>query len=147
MENTSKMTASNAAKILSSRKLVATEGYVELKATSIIPFEDKFIVNFSGMTPYHVTEAKKLMEEGKFQEAVNQNISINLRATDWKPEKGEICRVNIEDITTNNGVKGLFPTSVAKLQSNKSGKVSGFDAFLEEAPVETIKSLEEVLKA
>jgi hypothetical protein len=148
MESTSKMTAANAAKIIKSRTLVTSVGYSNLRVTSIVPHKEGFIANFSAMTPYHQSEALKLMKEGDFQEAVNQNISINLRASDYRPEKGEIVRVNIEDITTANGVKGLFPTSIAKLQSNTSGKISSkeFDAFLEEAPVETIKSLEDTLK-
>lgn len=143
------MEKSNAARILSSRKLVSSEGYVELKATSIVPFEDKFIVNFNGMTPYHKAEALKLMQEGNYQEAVNQNISANLRASDWKPEKGEICRVYIDTVTTGNGITGLFVTSVAKNQSIKTGKISGFDEFLdaEDSSESVANKLAETLKA
>ncbi len=140
MEN--QMEKSNAAKILSSRKLVVTEGYVELRATSIVPNEGKFIVNFSGMTQYHKDEALKLMGEGKFQEAVNQNITASLRPTDYIPEKGEICKIYIERITTNNRVSGLFPTSVAKIQANKVSKVTGFDAFLEDSTAPAVNTLE-----
>lgn len=126
------MKKSNAAQILSSRKLISNAGYVELKATSIVAYEGKFIVNFNGMTQYHKDQALELMSQGEYQEAVNQNISASLRPTDFIPEKGEICRVYIENVTTNNDVTGLFVTSVAKNQSLKTNKVSGFEDFLTE---------------
>lgn len=134
------MEKSNAAQILSSRKLISTEGYVELKATSIVPFEDKFIVNFNGMTAYHTEKALELMEMGEYQEAVNQNITASLRSNDYIPEKGEICRVYMDTVTTKNEITGLFVTSVAKNQSLKTNKVSGFDAFLDKSVANTISS-------
>jgi hypothetical protein len=135
------MEKKQAAQIIKSRKLIMTPGYTELRATSIIPVDGKFIINFNGMTSYHQDEALKLMKEGNYQDAVNQNLTASLRPTDFIPEKGEICRVYIEDITTNNGIRGLFVTSVAKTHSNKVNKVNGFDEFLTDEN-EVVESVE-----
>lgn len=125
----------NSIQIIESRKLVATPGSYELKVTSVTPFEDKFIANFAAMTPYHLGEAKRLITEGEFQEATNQNISASLRPTDYIPAKGEIVKVYLDNVTTKSGVTGLFVTSVSEVKARTTTKVSlGFDDVDAEIP-------------
>jgi hypothetical protein len=121
------MEKSNALQIINSRKLIAQPAVVQLKCTSITPFDGKFIANFNAMTGYHVDEAKKHLANGEYQEAVNQSLSASLRATDYLPSKGEVVKVIVEEITTGNGIKGLFVTSVSELKAATIGKVSILD--------------------
>lgn len=114
----------SAIQIIKSRKLVALPGSYELKVTSVTPFDGKFICNLSAMTSYHIDEAKRLFSENDFQEAVNQNISASLRATDYIPAKGEIVKVYIENTTTKSGITGLFVTSLSELKAKASSNVS-----------------------
>lgn len=118
-------TKDSAIAIINSRKMIAREGYYEVKVTNEpTPYDGKFICNLSAMTNFHLEEAKKLATEGKFQEATNQQLSASLRPTDYIPSKGEIVKVYVAEVTTKNGVTGLFVTSLTELKATKAGKVS-----------------------
>lgn len=123
------MERKDALQIINSRKLIAQPTVAQLKVTSVTPFDGKFIVNLNAMTNYHVDEAKKHLAAGEIQEAVNQSLSASLRATDYIPSKGEIVKVVIEELVTkNNGIKGLFVTSLSELKATTSiTKVSIID--------------------
>ncbi len=119
------LTAEQAIQILNSRKLIpAIDGYYAVKVTSVTPFEERFIANFNAMTDYHFSEAKRLLLEGEIDEAVNQNLSVSLRATDYIPSKGEILEVYVSEITTKNGVTGRFVTAIKEVKAKATSKVS-----------------------
>lgn len=121
------MEKSNAISIITSRKSISQAGAYELRATNVSEYDGKFIANLNGMTPYHVTEAKRLImlgDEESIQKAVNQGLSASLRPTDYIPSKGEIVKVVVDNVTTSNGITGLFVVSVSELKARNAGKVS-----------------------
>lgn len=167
------MTAENAKSILSSRKLITEVGKYYLKVTNSTPFDREVaggdsiltqIVNFNGMTPYQLTEAKKLFRVGKYQEATNLALTSSRRiGMDFIPKKGDICEVIVdyvplrdfspwageevdpsnpdEDIRFPQGRKnqqGLLVVGVQAMPVTKAANVS-FD--LDEEEVETEASL------
>lgn len=144
------MTKERAIQILNSRKFVTTEhqgSNIQVKVVSepqAWTREDGtpvHICNFNGMTPYHKDEALKMIKEGDFQGAVNQQLSSGQRdGIDFIPKRGEIVNITVEEQTTSNDITGLFVTSVSPLPAAKTSKVD-FTAMLEgkssvEAPKE-----------
>jgi hypothetical protein len=122
------MNAIDATKIISSRKQIATAGAYNLKVTSVGMTKDgsKFIANLNGMTPYHYEQAMNLFDEGteeSLQLATNQHLTASLRLTDYLPTKGEVVKVVVEEITTNNGITGLFVTSLSELKASATKSV------------------------
>ena len=131
------MEKSSAINIIKSRSYVATPGAYELQVSSVTPFNDKMIVNLKAMTQYHIDEAKQHLANGDNQVAVNQCITANLRMTDYIPSKGEFVKCQIDNVTTNNGVTGLFVVSLTELKAKANHKVS-FD--FEEVEVEAFSA-------
>lgn len=128
------MNAQDATKIISSRKQISIPGAYNLKVTSVGMTKDgsKFIANLNGMTPYHYEQAMNLFDEGteeSIQNATNQHLTASLRLTDYLPTKGEVVKVVVEEITTNNGVTGLFVTSLSELKASSTKSVD-FAAML-----------------
>lgn len=144
------MKKENAINILKSRKMISKEGKYTLKVTSVTPFhrsneqgsDQVAIANFNGMAPYHVEAAQTLFAQGDYQEAVNQNLSASIRETDYLPSKGEVVDVIVEQITTNNGVTGLFVTSVIPKKAETAPSLNIL-SFLEESG-ESVNILENV---
>ena len=119
-------------RIIESRQIVKEPGYKILQVSNVTEdYEDpqsgqiRHIVNFKGMSKYHVQEAKKLARDGKYQEAANQAFSTGQRdGIDFVPQKGERVKVFIDNRTTNNGVTGLFVTEVLPLPIDNTDTVS-----------------------
>lgn len=128
------LTEKTAAKIIQSRSLVTQPGSYELQVSNVTPFNDKFIVNYKAMTPYHVSEAKRLAKEDDFDAAANQNISSSQRATDYIPSKGEFVKVQMDYVTTKSGKTGLFVVAVSPTKAMAKGKISNIfdEEFAEE---------------
>lgn len=140
------MTAENAKNIIKSRKMIETPGKYPLKVTNVTSYNrvndntgeltEIKIVNFSAMTSWHLKEAVELFKEGKFQEATNKSVAASLRSTDYIPMKGEIVNVIMDEITTKNGITGLFPISVTEIASKTTKNVS-FDFEFEDVKIPT----------
>lgn len=122
--NKEELTQEVVEKIISAKKEVNGEGYVNLKVNSVhyLPEDDRTIINLAGRTPFHTQEAIRLFGEGDLDAAANQGLSAGLRPTDFIPAKGEIVKCMIEEVTTGNGVTGLFITSVTPLPVMKASK-------------------------
>lgn len=117
-----------AEQIIQSREFIASPCASVLKCTNVTFYEGKFIANFAAMTPYLVEKAITIMDatpdDGDFQAATNTSLSASLRPTDFIPSKGEMVKVVVSEVTTNNGVTGLFVTNVSELKAVKTSKVS-----------------------
>lgn len=130
-----KLKLEDALTIIRSRSLVPNiDGYYQLKVTSVVPYDNKFIIGLNGMTEYHLNEAKRLMKEGDYDKATNQSLSASIRSTDYIPSKGEFVKVYVAELTTKNNVTGRFVTSVTELKSGVTSKVI-FDFDLEDIKV------------
>lgn len=129
------MNAIDATKIISSRKRILGPGSYDLKVTSIGWNSERgsYILNLNGMTQYHYDQALALFDDGteeSFQKATNQHLTANARlGVDYLPVAKEVVKVMIEEVTTNNGVTGLFVTSVSEIKSKQASTVD-FAAML-----------------
>lgn len=137
------MEKQNAINILKSRNLISTPGKYTVKVTSVTNFHKELaggarqvaIMNVNAMTSYHQEAAKTLFGQGDYQEAVNQNLSASVRNTDYLPSKGEVIEIFVEEITTNNNVKGLFITSFNPVKAVAPSKID-LSSFLGESDSE-----------
>ena len=135
----------DAKKIITSREVCKEEGKYRGKVTSVTPFNDRYIVNLNRMTPYQLEESKKCLlagietgDESMFQKAVNHNLTISVRESDYTPAKGEIIEFVVENILfKKSGITGLAVTSYNPLKVNKSFTISLDDI---EAEVETVEA-------
>lgn len=136
--------------ILASRKMIAAPGKYSVKVTSVTPYTDdagnsRHICNFAAMTPAHIsgwenTESgeqvqgvKQLLAAGNYDDACNLNLSSGQRpGRDYIPSKGEVVDIEVERITTSNGVAGLFVTSVVGRKAEQATNVNVDSLFGED---------------
>ena len=134
---------SNAQLILKSRKVIASPGKYTAKVTSVTPYIKQnasgpatvAIANFNIMTDYHLGVAKGYFTQGDFQEAINQQLSASIRESDFQPSKGETVEIMVENITTNNGVTGLFVTAINAIKASEASSFD-MDSFLSDTSME-----------
>lgn len=148
METVNKLTKEAAIQIINSRTgVLQGEGYYKLKVTNVVPYDGKFIIGLAGMTKHHINECKRLMKEGKIDEAVNQSLSASVRSIDYLPAKGEFVRAYIKEVTTKNGVTGEFVTALTVLKDNVGHKLDlSFEEESQELPEEVKKAVVEGAK-
>lgn len=133
------MERENALNILKSRQQISGPGKYKAKVTSVTPFhranavgaDQTHIVNFNIMTPWHTEAAKTLFAQGDIQEAINQNLSSSVRLGDYLPSKGEMVEIVVENVTTKNGVEGLFVTSPCIKINAEAASPFNMDSFLD----------------
>jgi hypothetical protein len=149
--NNNTITKDSAISILKSRLAITGEGKFRVKVSQCNDFYRQgqysntvAIANFNAMTPYHLTEAKKSIVAGKFNEALNFNLNLSIREGQYKPTKGEIVDIIVEyvalkDKTTGlpTGEQALLVTSMSPLQATKASKVS-FDFDDLEEPTSSV---------
>ena len=101
------------------------------------------------MTPFHLAEVKKLIAEANgaeesdlYQAATNLNVTANCRVDattgqeiDYLPVKGERVHVNMDVITTSNGVEGLFCVGISPIKARAAKAVSLDELFGSESEV------------
>jgi hypothetical protein len=76
---------------------------------------------------YQATEAKKAIQAGNYDDAVNKsNLNIGIRSTDFRPAKGELVNIIVEEITTKKGEKALLVTSVSEIQAKTASTKMDF---------------------
>jgi len=144
------MEKSNAIQILKSRTLIAKPGKYRVKTTSATSFYKDLgngisqvaIANFDAMTSYHLEAAKTLFAQGDYQEACNQKLSASIRSNDYNPSKGEIVDIVVDEVTTKNGITGLFIVSISPVKAETASKVN-MDAFLSDSEPRAEVSFEE----
>lgn len=120
---------------LSKHKVVAEEGYFQLKVSSVheLAEEGKSIINFEAFTKYGMNKAGEHLAEGELQEALNSTMSANARdGIDFCPDKGDRVRVYVTTITNKEGIDILVIDSVAPLKE-KVAKTANFSLVEEKA--------------
>lgn len=123
------ITKENTKSIIKSRKLVPSVGNYVLKVTNSTPYTredgtETHIVNFAAMTPYQVDVAKALYKNGDYTAATNQVLSASLLKGQYVPAKNERVKVFVDNITTKNGVTGLFIVGVSEIPLAEAKGVS-----------------------
>ena len=123
------ITKENTKSIIKSRKLVPSVGNYVLKVTNSTPYTredgtETHIVNFAAMTPYQVDVAKALYKNGDYTAATNQVLSASLLKGQFVPAKNERVKVFVDNITTKNGVTGLFIVGVSEIPLAEAKGVS-----------------------
>lgn len=115
----------DAIKFLSRRPIITTAGKYTVRVNSCQDFSKVSengtvtvaIANFNVMNSYQATQAKALLIAGDTNAALNQNLSLGIRASDFRPVKGETVNIMVEEIVTKSGEKALLVTSVMEIQA------------------------------
>lgn len=158
------MELQQAIQIIQSRKLVANPSKVVAKVTNIHLHEDRYIINLNLMSSYHFSEAKRLLKEAVtaskegddstaeelIQQAVNMNVTANCRidtetgvVRGFLPAKGEQIHAVLDEITTKNGVTGLFVTGISAMPVTAAKAINlSMDSLMSESPVEEFEEAE-----
>jgi hypothetical protein len=87
------------------------------------------IANFGAHTEYGVAQAKQDLGNGSIDASLNHNLSLGLRASDVKLQKGMVVDLMIEEVTNKDGVKILVVNSVRVPEA--VGASNGADMFSE----------------
>lgn len=134
-------------RMLNSRSILSEEGKYKLKVTSINRLTEPqdrgngnvvtHIANFNAMNTYHQGEAMAAIDAGDFTKALNQNLSLGLRAgKDYLPTKGEIVDVLVSEVEVKAGGTALLANSILEIKSKTPTAKVNFSKYLEATPVE-----------
>ena len=96
------------------------------------------IVNFSAMTPYHMKAAKAALDAGELQQALNSCMSATVFMESSHPEKGDICDVDVDYITTKDGEQALVAKSWKIVPAIVASKVSA--SYFDEITAPVVKT-------
>lgn len=132
------MQKEQAIQILQSRAFISAPGRYVAKVSNCGDFHRELpngqstvaIANFSAMTPYQMGEAKKKLAEGDIAGALNHNLSLSIRATDYRPAKGERVNIDVDYVTTKDGEQALLVVGLTPIAAKSAGKCD-FSEFLE----------------
>lgn len=114
------LTKEQAEKIILSKSVIDAPGVYRVKCTNTHPYHRDMkngavqvaIVNFNCVTQYHLDAAVTLFSQGDYDDAANQGMSYSALQDSFIPLKGQMVDVVVEEVTTSNGVTGLFIQSV-----------------------------------
>ena len=87
------------------------------------------ILNLKAFTPFHKSQFQAFMQEGEFDKAANQQLTVSVRTKDYMPQKGEVIAINVGYAKTKDGEEGLFVNSYTALPVSTGGKLSADDLF------------------
>ena len=126
-----------ALRIISSKANIAEPGIYKVKCTNVTPYVRErangatqiAIANFNAKTLYHESVAATLFAQGDYDQAANQGLSLSILEGQFLPIKGQHVEIVVEEVTTSNGVTGLFVQSCTPMPSQTPTKRSS-DAFL-----------------
>lgn len=133
------MEKKQAIQILQSRAFISAPGRYVVKVSNCGDFHKELpngqstvaIANFGAMTPYQMGEAKAKLTAGDIAGALNHNLSLSIRATDYRPAKGERVNIDVDFVTTKDGEQALLVVGLTPISAKSSGKCD-FSDFLEE---------------
>lgn len=139
--------------ILNSRLPITRAGKFTVKVTNCGDYHKALgnggsvvaIANFNAMSAYQMEQAKALLGEGKNAEALNNNMSLSIRDTDYRPSKGEIVDIEVGYITTKAGEQALMVTSLTPRKAESISAKCDFSSFLEDAEPVSAEATEEEL--
>ncbi len=69
------------------------------------------------MTPFNLSEAKRLFAEGEYQKATNQNMSYGVLEGGYVPSNGEIVDCIVGSYTNKDGIKVLSIQSIIPVKA------------------------------
>lgn len=135
------MNKQDALSILGSRSPITAPGKYTVKVTNCGDFVKALakggsviaIANFNAMTPYQMEQAKADLTAGKFDEALNHNLSLSIRDNDYRPAKGERVHIDVDYVTTKSGEQALMVVGLTPIQATNISAKCDFSSFLEEA--------------
>jgi hypothetical protein len=141
MANSRELSKEDAVGILSSRLPIGSAGKYAVKVTNCGDFHREnaqggnviAIANFNAMTPYQMGEAKASLTAGEYNDAVNNNLSLSIRESDYRPSKGEIVDIEVGIIQTKGGEDALMVTSLTPRQAKQVSTKCDFSEFLADA--------------
>ena len=139
MKDQNKLSKEQAVKIVASKGIISDAGVHRVKCTNVTPYhQDRgngaiqvAIANFNAQTAYHRAAAKTLLMQGDYDDAANQGLSRGILQGQFVPMKGQIVDIVVEEITTNNGVTGLFVTGCSPAPVQAPTKTSADDLLRE----------------
>lgn len=140
-ENSRQLSKSDALGILGSRLPIGSAGKYAVKVTNCGDFHRPLpqggaivaIANFNAMTAYQMEQAKASLTAGEYNDAVNNNLSLSIRGTDYRPAKGEIVDIEVGIIKTKDGEDALMVTSMTPRVAKQVSTKCDFSEFLEDA--------------
>ena len=143
------MNKEQAVAIFNSRQMITKAGRYTVKVSNCGDFNKTLtngtnivaIANFSAMTAYQLGLAKAQLAEGDIAGALNNNLSLSIRDTDFRPNKGERVNIDVDYVTTKDGAEALLVVAMSPLHVEKAGKVD-FSSFLDDAEVEVTTEAE-----
>lgn len=148
--NNTQVSKLDAIKWLSKRPVITSAGKYTVKVNSCQDFskvsEDGrtitvAIANFNIMNAFQAGKAKELLMSGDTNGALNQNLSLGIRSTDFRPAKGETVNIIVEEIVTKSGETALLATSVMEIQAKTVSTT--FDFSMDEvAETEDVTSMD-----
>jgi len=115
-----KLSKQSAARIIASKKTIVEPGVYDCTVTNVHPYvrekdglRQVAIINFAAKSDYHRQAAKQLMDQGDYDDAANQNMSMSVFEGSKIPENGQAVEITVIKKTTRNGITGLFIKSWA----------------------------------
>ena len=137
------MEKKDALSILGSRSPITAPGKYTVKVTNCGDFVKPLakggsvvaIANFNAMTPYQIAKAKAEIAEGKFDEALNNNLSLSIRDNDYRPAKGERVHIDVDYVETKSGEQALLVVGLTPIQASSISAKCDFSEFLDDAEV------------
>jgi hypothetical protein len=137
------MNKQDAISILGSRTPITAPGKYRVKVTNCNPFSKTLsngttvvaIANFSAMTPYQMEQAKADLVAGEGDKALNHNLSLSIRSTDYNPSKGERVDIDVEYVETKDGEQALLVVGLTPVKAVITNAKCDFSAFLDAVEV------------
>ncbi len=137
------MNKQDAISILNSRINITTPGKHRVKVTNCNPFSKTLsngtqvvaIANFGAMTPYQKQQAIVDIQAGQWDKALNHNLSLSIRNTDYMPAKGERVDIDVEYVTTSTGEQALLVVGLTPVKAITNNAKCDFSAFLDAVEV------------
>jgi len=143
------LTKEQSEKFITSKTIISEPGVYEVKCTNTHPFSKDLangirqvaIANFNCMSEYHRDAAVTLFSQGDYDEAANQGMSYSVLEGSFIPMKGQMVEVLVEEVTTSNGITGLFIQSVTGAPVKRPTKfsLSAFRSMTEGEPEDAIE--------
>jgi len=126
MANLFELNKETAVKILEKRTGIIAPGKYPVTVRNVFLHENEetgsvsYIVNLNAMTKWHFENAKTALAEKRYQDATNNNMTINLWVNDgvepnWVPEYDEEVFANVKWHKNKDGEKMLIVKSIAPL--------------------------------
>lgn len=131
------ITREKALTFITSKGTISSPGVYRVKVTNVTPYSRMIgdglrqvaIANVNAKTDYHNQVAATLFAQGDYAEAANQGLSKSILEGQFCPMKGQMVDIVVEQITTKNGVTGLFIQDMSPAPIEQPRKETS-DAFL-----------------